>query len=87
MGAKAKRYSAPEDGHVADERGTTGVSILFVPDKTFRLLSDAAAERGTSVAALIADAVDKYLNPPQPTKQEDLPEPARRGKPVLKGFR
>jgi hypothetical protein len=69
MPVKAKKY---DPGFGGGE--STGVSILWVPDPTFKILSDAAAERNMSVTALISEAVSAYLLP-KPTPKAEEPEP------------
>jgi len=73
MAAKARKYVPERSSTDLGGGESTGVSILWVPDPTFKILSDAAAERNMSVSALISEAVSAYLLPPKP---QTPPEPA-----------
>lgn len=84
MAAKAKRY-VPETADATGKEGT-GVSILWVPDPTFKILSDAAAERNMGVSALIAEAVAAYLLPKEEAPKPPEPEPTGKKKPKLMRF-
>jgi len=84
MSAKAKRY-VPETND-ASGRESTGVSILWVPDPTFKILSDVAAERNMSVSALISEAVAAYLMPKVEPQEPPKPEPTGKKKPKLMRF-
>jgi hypothetical protein len=86
MVAKAKRYTQEIEG--ASGKESTGVSILWVPDPTFKILSDAAAERNMSVSSLIAEAVSAYLFPKgEEPEQPKQPEPTvKKKKPKLMRF-
>lgn len=83
MPVKAKRF----DNNTGPE--STGVSILWVPDPTFKILSDAAAERQMSVSTLITEAVSAYLlgDSEAPKKAEpEPPKPVGKKKPKLMRF-
>lgn len=71
MPVKARKYDSTDLGGGE----STGVSILWVPDPTFKILSDAAAERNMSLTALISAAVSAYLLPKVELKDEPEPEP------------
>jgi hypothetical protein len=87
MAAKARKYVPERDSTDLGGGESTGVSILWVPDPTFKILSDAAAERNMSVSTLIAEAVSAYLLPPKPqTPPESEPEPDGGRKPKLMRF-
>lgn len=81
MPVKAKKF----DPNIGGE--STGVSILWVPDPTFKILSDAAAERNMSVTALISEAVSAYLLPKaEPKEEPEPPVPTGKKKPKLMRF-
>ena len=86
MSTKAKRFDNSSDPE------STGVSILWVPDPTFKILSDAAAERNMTVASLITEAVAAYLlgdvksARAEPPKPPESPKPAGKKKPKLMRF-
>jgi hypothetical protein len=83
MPVKARKYD-PNDLGGGE---STGVSILWVPDPTFKILSDAAAERNMSVTALISAAVSAYLLPKaEPKEEPEPPAPTDKKKPKLMRF-
>ena len=87
MAAKARKYVSEEHSSGLGGGESTGVSILWVPDPTFKLLSDAAAERNMSVSALISEAVSAYLLPKdQMPKEPESPKPKSGKKPKLMRF-
>ena len=80
MAAKARRYTPEQANQDLGGKESTGVSILWVPDPTFKILSDAAAERNMSVTQLIAEAVSAYLLPKNQPQEPEPPKPPPTGK-------
>ena len=85
--AKAKGYeeiSKTTPPQSTSNAEGTGISILMVPDTTYRVLSDEAAKRNMTVSELVSVAVSSYLMGVEKTS-EDPPMPAVR--PVMKGWK
>lgn len=80
---KVSRYEAPPESPIRDDGG---VSILFVPDATYKVLSDEAAKRNLTVPALVALAVQAYLLPAGPAEPPEPRPPPGKSRPVLKRF-
>jgi hypothetical protein len=84
MPARATHIAQSEPS--GDMRDAMGISILMIPDVTYKFLSDAAAARNMTVVQLIAEAVTAYVGGEETLKAE-TEERVPVGAPRLKGFR
>lgn len=86
MTAKATRIGG-EAASVPNAEETMGISILMIPDVTYRFLSDEAAKRDRTVVQFIAEAVTAYISSPQEPQEIDAEPYTAQMRPRLKGFR
>jgi hypothetical protein len=87
MPAKATRVTEAELASQRREESGTGLSLMFVPDSTFRQLSDAAAARNMTVPQLIGVALSAYLAPEAKAEAAEEKPPRERKAPTLKGYK
>lgn len=85
MPVKAQRVTDEELGTLPKGQESTGISMLFVPDATFRLLSDEAAKRNMTVAQLLATALSVYLGRNE-SREAPVEKPPRKAL-TLKGYK